>query len=650
MNKIIAFIPAAGLGERLKPITDHIPKPLLPVLGHPMIETVLERVFRLPIHKTAINIHHKKESFLKWLQTSDYGERITVFFEEEILGTGGALKNASRLLEESHFIVHNSDVISDIPLETLLEKHLASGNTVTLAVHNFEEFNNVWVDDKGNLKSVGTLPRGSEGLRVTAFTGIAMYSPEFLVLLDEGRSSVVDAWLRAAALGNKVGTLDFTGCHWSDIGTPRTYFSTVLSRLKEEGESIYIHPSSVLEDAQIDAYTVIERDVVIEKGVSLKKCIVLPGSRVSSGQHIENSIVGPGYSLFIDHKPSEISDSLASSMFRNVPGGSSGKPEVILIGTGGSDRAYYRIRIGDKTAVLMKSPQNDPDFERHLAYTGFFGKYNIPVPEVLKPDYFPNIMLINQGVMRCMFEDLGDLSLYSWMKSGPGFDRVKEMYQRVLDILILLHTTITEKVSECPPLFSRVFDHDHLRWETCYFIERFVEGLKGMPPGDRERLDQEFEDLAKKVDSFKKTVIHRDFQSQNIMIVSGSVPRIIDYQGARMGPPAYDIASLLWDPYVTLDKFMREDLLDYYIAKIRERDSLFDEAGFRGALLPCRLQRHMQALGAYAFLATIKGKPYFLKHVSQAMHYLREETESAGEEYPALFELVHARSVTNDAR
>jgi NDP-sugar pyrophosphorylase family protein/aminoglycoside/choline kinase family phosphotransferase len=639
VKKITAFIPAAGLGERLRPITDHIPKPLLPVLGQPIIETVLEKISRLPIQKTAINVHYKRELFLEWLDASDYEGKISVFFEVEILGTGGALKNVARLLAESPFLVHNSDIVSDINLEMLLENHLSSGNMVTLAVHDFEEFNNVWVDDKGSLEFVGNLPPKDQGLRKTAFTGIAMYSPGFLDVLDEGRSSVVDAWLRAAALGHKVGTLDFTGCYWSDIGTPRTYFSMVLSRLREEGESLYIHPSSVLEDVQIGTHTVIERDVIIENGVSLSNCIILPGSRISAGRHIHNSIVGPGYSVPIEENLSEISDTFVSSL---VTSGSAERPEISLIGNGGSDRAYYRIRNGDTTAVLLESPQNDPDFERHLIYTEFMRKHDIPVPEILEPDYFGHNMLINQGVRRCLFEDLGDLSLYSWVKSGPGLTRIKEIYRRVMDILVHLHSTVTDKASECPLLFSRVFDYDHLRWESGYFIERFVRGAKRISPADPENLEREFEELAKRVDSFIKSVIHRDFQSQNIMVVNGDVPRIIDYQGARMGPPAYDVVSLLWDPYVSLDKFMRDDLLSYYITKIRERVGHFDEAGFRETILPCRLQRHMQALGAYAFLAMVKGKKYFLKYVPQALRYLREETELAREEYPALFTLVQA--------
>jgi aminoglycoside/choline kinase family phosphotransferase len=123
-------------------------------------------------------------------------------------------------------------------------------------------------------------------------------------------------------------------------------------------------------------------------------------------------------------------------------------------------------------------------------------------------------------------------------------------------------------------------------------------------------------------------------------MVRRGVPHVIDFQGARMAPPAYDIASILWDPYHRIDDTMRERLLSYYIQKMQKEVNEFDGTAFRGTLLSCRLQRHMQALGAYGFLAVVKGKKYFLKHVPEALRLLREETASAKNDYPILFELV----------
>jgi aminoglycoside/choline kinase family phosphotransferase len=160
-----------------------------------------------------------------------------------------------------------------------------------------------------------------------------------------------------------------------------------------------------------------------------------------------------------------------------------------------------------------------------------------------------------------------------------------------------------------------------------------------------------------KVDAFPKSVIHRDFQSQNIMITKRGIPRILDYQGARMGPPAYDLASILWDPYYRLEDNLRERLLNYYVAQMKKippptpplskggmgglsGNYQFVESEFKNSLLPCRLQRHMQALGAYGFLSKVKGKKYFLKYVPEGLRLLKEDVLLSKDKYPGLYDLT----------
>jgi aminoglycoside/choline kinase family phosphotransferase len=214
------------------------------------------------------------------------------------------------------------------------------------------------------------------------------------------------------------------------------------------------------------------------------------------------------------------------------------------------------------------------------------------------------------------------------------------MYRDVLRSLVTLHTTATAKVDECPLLAARIFDYDYLRWETTYFLDRFVTGLRKLPIENRPAIDEALHRLAQSVFAKPKVVIHRDFQCQNIMVHAGG-PRIIDYQGARLAPPAYDIASVLWDPYQRLDEAMRERLLAYYVDEMRANRALpFDEQAFQDSLVACRLQRHMQALGAYGFLSEVKGKKYFLKHIPEALRLLKDDAASARRDYPELARLI----------
>ncbi len=666
-----AFILAAGLGERLMPITRHIPKPLLPVLGTTTLESVLQKITAIPIYNIAVNLHHKRELIEGWLKQSPYLDKLRLFHEDPILGTGGALKNAEYFLKGGPFLVHNSDILSGIDIGKLLDSHISSGNIATLAVHNHPDFNRLEVDTAGMLTGFISCRKWLiDGWRPAAFTGIAVYQPEFLKFLPPGNSSVVDAWFAAISAGHAIGTLDVTGTYWTDVGTPSSYAQAVIHAMGEDGENVYIHRTvEGCRDAELDGYISIERDTVIHQGIFLRNCISLPGATIgrsacddsSAGcfltlfrgapdagparKSFENCLLGPDFVI-----------QLSESDFRVVEDNAH-----FLIGTGGSDRTYYRMKEDTSAAVLMQCAADDPDFERHIEYTTFFRRHGVPVPGLIKAEPIAK---------RALFEDLGDISLYSWLKCRRSDEQVEGMYRRVIDILISIQTTATRHADECPLLQNLMFDYEHLRWETRYFIERFVIGLKNMHVVDSVTLESEFHRLASLVDSFPKTIVHRDFQSQNIMIPRGGKPGIIDFQGARMGPPAYDVVSLLWDPYYRLEDSLREKLLDYYIYKVipppppfkkwgdfvpsanRDSDgeeiSPFTKGGssgitekdFRGTLLPCRLQRHMQALGAYGFLSTVKGKRFFLKHVPEALRLLHEDIRLARNDYPALYDLV----------
>ncbi len=607
------FILAAGRGKRLRPITDYIPKPLVPILGTPVLQTVLEKMSALPANKIGINLHYKNNLIKNWLDRSSFSNQIVLFPEDPVLGTGGALKNATTFLKDSLFLVHNSDIISDIDLRRLVDFQLSSENLATLAVHDYPEFNKLGIDRGGFLKSISALSGAPNNL---AFTGIAVYSPQFLDFLPGGVSSVTDAWLKAIESGSKIGTFNVTGCYWNDIGTPSAYTKAVIRELRNNGETVYIHPSvKGCSHIELDGYTVIEKDNEVDADISIRNCILLPKSKIKPGSIYDNCILGTGFKI-----------DLGETDFFNTT-----ENNALLIGTGGSDRKYCRIRKDAHSTVLMQCAHDDPDFRRHVEYTRFFQKHSVPVPELLEVD-FKNC--------NALFEDLGDLSLYSLLKCSRDLKCIEEIYKKAIDIAILIHTTVTEHISECPLFQGRVFDYDHLRWETSYFIERFVQGISDIRFENLSTLNEEFHRLAVKVDAFPKTIIHRDFQSQNIMVTKRNTPRLIDYQGARIGPPAYDIASILWDPYYRLDDDVRENLLFYYINGMSENTQWFNENEFRKTTLPCRLQRHMQALGAYGFLSGVKGKKYFLKYVPEGIRLLKEDLVLAKDEYPVLNGLV----------
>jgi aminoglycoside/choline kinase family phosphotransferase len=129
--------------------------------------------------------------------------------------------------------------------------------------------------------------------------------------------------------------------------------------------------------------------------------------------------------------------------------------------------------------------------------------------------------------------------------------------------------------------------------------------------------------------------MHRDFQSRNIMVRDGCF-YLIDFQGGRLGPPHYDLASLLIDPYVDLPPDLREALLDYFAARLSALGSI-PPAEIRHAYRYCALSRNLQILGAYGFLTRRKGKPFFARYIPAAVRSLQANlSHFSAEEFPNL--------------
>ncbi len=295
------FIPAAGFGTRLLPITANLPKPLIPILGKPLLGLLLEKTNDINPQHIGINLHYQQQILTQWLNHSPLSSKIQLFPEDPILDSGGALKNAQSLLLQDNFIVYNSDVLCDIDLKWLLEQHEMSKNLVTLTTCKKPLLNhvlvNVAVNEQGIFQGVDNklIPQASVQCRV-AYTGIAVYSPDFLQFLPSGKSSVLNAWLSAANAGHSIGTVDISHYYWNDIGTPAAYFSAVMQSLKLDGKKSFIHPSATVGClVEMEGAVVIEAGCIIDSKVSLKNCLILPGAELKKNPYFENCIVGPGY-------------------------------------------------------------------------------------------------------------------------------------------------------------------------------------------------------------------------------------------------------------------------------------------------------------------------------------------------------------------
>jgi NDP-sugar pyrophosphorylase family protein/aminoglycoside/choline kinase family phosphotransferase len=596
------FIPAAGLGTRLRPLTELAPKPLLPIAGIPLIQRIIEQAkSQLTILKVGINTHYMPETVGSWLKS--FPLQSEIFHETDILGTGGALKNAASFLKQGTFIVVNGDVLSGMDWQALLKTHRESNNLVTLAVQNREHERRVGVDENFKLKIIDKECATDGIAHWFGYACAAVYEPEFLEFLPEGESHVVPYWVDAAEKTGRVGVYDIgRETYWLDLGTPESFAQASVDVLMVEKRFLK-EPLNIPWDCQLDGTVIVEDRVEIGEQVSLKNTILLPGTKVADGSKLENVIAGPGFTCPVDW-PSE-STSLVSCE---------------KIGQGGSDRVYTR----QKDRVVLYYSAFEENIERQMELTTAFLQCGVNVPEIYR--HVPMERLLE-------LEDLGDETLRQWLSSvdDPGF-----MLQQILDQLFSFQFT---DESLCPSIHERVFNYETLRWETSYFLERFVKRVCGIDH-DFSAVQEEFSALALEVDSLPKRIMHRDFQSENIMIKKEK-PWLIDFQGAHWGPPFFDLVSFLKDPYVSYPKTLVEELEEDYLEKLGAEFEMSLEQCRRAVLL-CGMQRHMQALGAYGFLTHIRGKEDFLKYCRPAYDLLRTEVEALKSEFPHLMKLLDA--------
>lgn len=273
-------------------------------------------------------------------------------------------------------------------------------------------------------------------------------------------------------------------------------------------------------------------------------------------------------------------------------------PAIEFIYGGGSDREFFRVILPSGSFVLMHS-RNAEEFDYQIRIGTYLREKGIHVPEIIGYSYAEGLAL---------FEDAGREPLQERVLrylSCEEDNRILDLYRAVLGELIALQRI---DPSGCPALTARTFGYADLRWETQYFRENLLGRMLGLMPDEDPHLTEEFSRLAGQLQEIPPVTMHRDFQSQNIFLVDESL-RILDFQGARLGPPHYDLAALLRDPYVSLPRHIQEDLFKFYLDASGIRPGMREE--FRKNYVLLSLQRLMQALGAYAYLSLVKGKRGF---------------------------------------
>jgi N-acetylmuramate 1-kinase len=291
--------------------------------------------------------------------------------------------------------------------------------------------------------------------------------------------------------------------------------------------------------------------------------------------------------------------------------------QIFPLARRGSDRVFFRLKWPpEKSAVLI---QYDPRRRENAYYAeiaGFLAEIAVPVPRIIRHDPEARLLIL---------EDLGEEDLWSF-RSAPR-ERRKALYEKTLRAVYRLHSFPEKEFPGDRVRLIEPFGPELYRWERAYFREHFTDGFCGIKPEPsfERKLEGELAALAERLSAGRPCLVHRDLQSQNVMIRGGE-PVFIDFQGLRFGNAFYDLGSLLCDPYAALAEREREELLSFYFRLGPGARSWSD---FRIRFWEASAQRLMQALGAFGFLGSRKGLEIFWEHIPAGLRALEQAAQAA---------------------
>jgi len=551
-----ALILAAGFGERLRPFTKNIPKPLFTLGGRPLLDIIISKLAQAGCQAIMINTHHLHQKIDSFLSEKKYPIPVTTCHEPEILGTGGAIKNIFDFWDDDPFMVINSDIVTDIDLKKVYEFHLSHDHPVTLVLHDDKEFNTVSVNHSGHVIDFNSdLPLNPllfswsdpfkhikpEKTGRFTFTGIQVIDPEVLDYISENTfSSSIDIYRRLIAKNKKICAFFSEKNYWRDIGSPDRY-----------------------------------RRVVFEN--------------------------------------------MAPQAFKQAfPGWSEKRIVRFVLKGDGSDRSWFRLTDGRDSLLMadhgIKKHGSTTEIDAFVAIGRHLYDKGMPVPKIFLYDIFAGLVFM---------EDLGDVNLQSVILNAQGTDTIVSYYTSAIRLLGKLSVSGAVGFDPAWTYQTPAYDKGMILEKECrYFVEAFLNGYIGMNIyfGD---LEDEFTSLADKALEFSvKGFMHRDLQSRNIMVKNHRF-YLIDFQGSRLGPIQYDLASLLIDPYVELSCALREELLDFGVETLSSVIGT-DPIDFLSCYKYCAITRNLQILGAFGYLSRIKKKTYFEKYIPHAIKTLMQ--------------------------
>lgn len=623
-----AIILAAGFGTRMLPLSLDTPKPMMPFWGQPILGRLLDMLARWGVREALVNIHHQPDTILQYVrrQRRD-GLRVCLSFEPSILGTGGALAKASWFLDAGPVWMVNADVVADLDPAPLLKSFASRPCLAALWLH--PELGPRTVEmTRGAITNFQSSRPGTTG--TFTFCGLHLLAPAILDYIPpHGFSSIIRAYVRAMEDGRRILGVCLPRSFWADAGTPAAYLKAHRDALDcyrrrragrrlVDAAMIRRMTDFARRGVRINGFAAIGDGVAIERGAVVSASIVWDGARIAADAVLDNAVVGAGvrvkgrvprlavrstFALRSGIRPEDRQLAVALARLGWDPAATT----VIPFEPRGSARVFARLQRDGQSAILIRYSLEREENALYAAQAGFLKDIGWPVPAVLLD--LPEKQLL-------VVEDLGDCSLERLAgQARPA--RLATCYRQVLLALHGLHERGSRAARRQKLELVAPFSADVYRWEREFFARHFLQPRLRLPAADIRAILRELEAVAGCLLRAPPVLVHRDLQSSNIMIARQRT-YFLDFQGMRFGAAAYDLASLLCDPYVELPLARQMEWLAYYNATRSGGGPVPEETFW-----PAAVERLAQALGAYGRLCAQPETACFGRYIPPALRMMR---------------------------
>jgi mannose-1-phosphate guanylyltransferase len=305
-----AIVLAAGYGTRMQPLSQHLPKPLMPVVGRPLLWHTIMKLAGSKAAAVGVNCHHKAELLQQYVKSAGFAVPVMVSHEPVILGSGGGIGGFRDFLAgEQCFIVHNGDMLSSIDIDAAHEAYRRDMPLCAMVLHDGPGFNNVCIDDSGSIIDMRDILRPAHVARRLAYSGICFLRTDIFQYIPPGESDLILLLAGIMKKGvEKIRAITAEQCSWRDVGTPASYLQSHRDILI--GRQPLIDPSGIPDSVtytgnstqlgdgvEFNGFVSVGDNCTVGSACRLENCVVWDGTELAAGAQYKNAIIGPGWSV-----------------------------------------------------------------------------------------------------------------------------------------------------------------------------------------------------------------------------------------------------------------------------------------------------------------------------------------------------------------